>query len=183
MRELIIKTEASSEPVTLAEAKDYIGYMGTDSGTEATINFLITSARLRLEHYIGRNFAEKTMVLNISKVEPKMELPYGPINAVTHVKVFDADGVEDETLTADDDYYLLGDMDKILKLESYSTGGYLNIEYTAGYGDNTYDLPGPLKTALLRQVKYDYDNRGRGDAQAIENEVAKALIPYMVDFL
>ena len=48
MRELIIKTEASSEPVTLAEAKDYIGYMGTDSGTEATINFLITSARLRL---------------------------------------------------------------------------------------------------------------------------------------
>ena len=178
MRELIVKTEASTEPVSLAEAKDYINYLGTDSGTEDIIEFIITSARLRLEHYLGRNMAEKTMVLNISDVTNKIDLPYGPINAIVDVKVYDEDGAEDETLTADDDYYLIGDFDKFLKMESYALGGYLNIEYTAGYGANTYTLPGPLKTALLRQIKYDYDNRGRGDAEAIENNVRKMLDGY-----
>jgi len=183
MRELIIKTEATTEPVTTAELKSFVGYPGTDSSVETLLDNLGKSARLRLEQYCGRNFVEKTMILTESDVKRSVKLPFGPIRAITSVKVYDEYGSLDETLTADDDYYLIGEFDKYCKLESWFDGAYVAIEYTAGYGDNTYDLPQSLKDAILMQAKYDYDHRGRSDTQVIASEVKNLINPYRCNFL
>jgi uncharacterized phiE125 gp8 family phage protein len=182
MRELYIKTEGT-EPVTQSELTAYLNYGGTDAGTLSLITELATAARLKLENFTGRNFTEKTMVLNTDDVKTTVVLPQAPINEIVSIKVYDEDGVLDETLTAGTDYYLLGDFDKWIRLESFFTGGYLSIEYTAGYGDNTFDLPDTLKSAIMRQTKYDYDYRGSVEIAAIVPEVQKLLIAYQCSFL
>ena len=183
MRELIVKTEGTTEPVTVADAKAFVNYIGTDATYETAIENLAKSARLRLEQYCGRNFVEKTMLLNVSDVRIKLELPFGPIRAITSVKVYDSYGVLDSTLVADDDYYLIGDFDKYLKLESWFNGSYLQIEYTAGYGANTYALPQALKDAILMQTKFDFDHRGTQDRVSIMSEVKNMVGPYRCSFL
>jgi uncharacterized phiE125 gp8 family phage protein len=183
MRELIVKTEGTTEPVTVAELRNFVGYPGTDSSIETVIENLGKSARLRLEQYCGRNFIEKTMILTESNVKRSLQLPFGPIYEIESVKVYDSYGVLDETLTADDDYYLIGEFDKYCKFESWFDGAYVKIEYTAGYGENTYDLPQALKDAILMQSKYDFDHRSRSDAQVITSEVMNLLTPYRWSFL
>lgn len=182
MRELYIKTEGS-EPVTVAQLKDFVNYLGSDSDYESMIETIGKAARLRLEQYTGRNFVEKTMVLNTDSPTYRMELPFGPVRDIVSVKAYDEDGVLDETLTADDDYFLLGDFDKIMKLESFNTGGYIAIEYRAGYGDNTFDLPDAMTQAIKRQVKYDFDRRGNVENETIAPEVKMMLDPYKKMFI
>lgn len=183
MRELIVHTEATTEPVTTAELQSFVGYPGTDATIQTLLDNMGKSARLRLEQYCNRNFAEKTMILTDSDVSRSLRLPFGPINAVSAVAVYDEYGDLDQTLTADDDYYLIGEFDKYLKLESWFDGAYIKVTYTAGYGDNTYDLPQAVKDAILMQTKYDYDHRGRSDADVIATNVKNLLGPYRCSFL
>jgi len=183
MRELYVKTEATTEPISVQEMKTYAGYLGGDASTENMLEYLLISARLRLENYTGRNFVEKTMVLNTDKVLPRLDLPYGPINSIESIKIYDEDGVLDETLVADDDYYLLGDFDKSIRFETFSGGGYMSIEYKAGYGADTFELPKAIRMALLRQVKYDYDNRGNPTADTIISEVKNMIESYVCSYL
>jgi uncharacterized phiE125 gp8 family phage protein len=183
MREVYAKTDAAEEPVTASEISTYVNYGGTDAGTVAMLYDIATAARIKLEHFTGRNFVEKTMVLNTDDVKMSVPLPYGPIYEVVSVKVYDTYGVLDDTLTADDDYYLLGDFDKWVRIESFFTGGYVKIEYKAGYGSNTFALPDAIKTAILKQAKFDYDHRGATDVPVVLPEVQNLLIAYQCSFL
>lgn len=182
MREVIISTEGS-EPVTTAELKTYVGYLGSDTATETLLENLGKSARLRLEQYTGRNFVEKTMILAIDGVGVSVPLPYGPVNSVTSVEVYDVYGALDSTLIADDDYYLVGEFDKYIRLESWFHGAYLKITYKSGYKSDGYALPQALKDAILMQAKYDFDNRGTGEREPVISDVKNMLIPYRCSFL
>jgi uncharacterized phiE125 gp8 family phage protein len=183
MRELYVHTEATTEPVLLDEVRDFVGYRGTDADTQTMLEYLSVAARLKIEHFLGRNLAEKTMVLATDSVSMSVELPYGPIYQVSSVAIYDTYGVLDSTLTVDDDYYVLGDFDKWIRLESFFTGGYIKITYTAGYGSNTFALPKALRMALLRQIKYDFDQRGNPNAAAIAPEIETMLGGFRCSFL
>lgn len=189
MREIYVKTEATTEPISLNEVKSFVGYNGSDSTVETMLEYYTTSARLRCEHFTGRNFAEKTMVLSDSEVDTNkktgamIKLPYGPVYEVSSIKIYDTYGVLDSTLTADDDYYILYDFDKVVRFESFFDGAYLKIEYTSGYGANTFTLPKPLRMALLQQIKWDYDHRGSTADDQLTGEVKAMLRPYQCSFL
>lgn len=183
MRELIVKTEGTTEPVTSAELLSYVGYLGNDSASTALIVSLGKSARLRLEQYTGRNFVEKTMLFSLDSVGIQVPLPMGPIDSIVSVKVYDSDGDLDSTLTADDDYHLIGEFDKYLRLESWFHGAYILIEYKAGYKSTGYALPEALKTAIMMQAKHDFDNRGRYDTDTIISNVKNLILPYRCSFL
>lgn len=184
MREVIVKTEGTTEPVTLAQAKVFINYLGDDASVETLIQSLLLSARIKLEQFTGRNFVEKTMILSTDNAGISIELPFGPIYSVTSVKVYDTYGVLNQTLTEDEDYYLIGNFDKYVRLESFFNGAYLDVEYTSGYhSTHTYELPEVMKNAIKRQVKYDFDNRGNTSAEPIVSEVKTMLAPYVCNFL
>lgn len=183
MRELIIKTEGTTEPVSQSELTSFVGYLGSDATTTAMIESLGLSARLRLEQYTGRNFVEKTMTFALDSVGINVPLPMGPISSIDSVEVYDVYGVLDDTLTADDDYYLVGEFDKYLKLESWFHGAYIKIEYKAGYKAAGYPLPEALKNAIKMQAKHDFDNRGRYDTDTIISEVKNMVLPYRCSFL
>lgn len=182
MRQIYISTEGT-HPISVEEIKAYVDYHGVDYNTESVLENLSLAARLRLEEFCGRNFVDKTMVMIVDKVDHRQCLPYGPINTVTSVQIYDEDNVLDDTLTAGTDYNLMSEFDKYIKFDSITSGEYVKITYTAGYGTTAYPLPEALKRAILAQTKYDFRNAsGGGDSsQTMLSNEAKALVaPYRV---
>lgn len=157
-------TDIVTEPVSLTEAKNFCKVTGSNDDT--LIGILITAARQALEKYTQSTFAEKK--LHATWVEMPddhiLELPYGPVISVDAVYWIDEEGTEEEA-TLNDDYWVYGDQDAVIKMTTYWTTGLkrtssVRVEYTAGYGHtSTETLPAALKLAVLKQIATDYDMR------------------------
>lgn len=181
-----IVTDLTTEPVTATEAKLYCKVQ--DTADDALFTILIKSARRMLEKYTSCSFGSKT--IHATWVETPddslLELPYGPIISVDHVYRIDEEGNE-EALTLNSDYYVIGDQDVILKITKYWSSGAVHensirVEYKAGYGDtSTEALPEDLKLAILKQVATDYElreNIAPGGMTVLSNEAKTLAAPY-----
>ena len=128
-------TGEGSEPVTLQEAKDWCKIDVADDDT--LITELITGARQICELHSNISFITRTVTAIVYNGLGRINLPYGPI--VGTVSFTDEDA---NTLT---DYDIKSpDFDRSIAI------------YTAGYNP----LPKNLKTALLNQILWMYENRG-----------------------
>jgi uncharacterized phiE125 gp8 family phage protein len=181
-----IYADVTSEPVTLEEAKKYCKV--TDTYDDTVFNFMIKAAREALEKYTNSSFAQKTIHATWVDLPDNwvLELPYGPHISVTAVYHIDDEGTE-TALTVNDDYYVYGDQDLILKFEPFWSSGVkvrrsVRVEYTAGYGhSSTEPLPDALKLAILKQVATDYlyrDNFIVGGISILDNSVKSIAAPY-----
>jgi uncharacterized phiE125 gp8 family phage protein len=151
------------EPVTLVEAKDFCKIdIGTDDNL---IISLITAARLMCEAYTGVGFVVHNAVATLNNINGDIYLPYGPLQAINQVT--DQNG---NILILDISYSLSGYQFK--RLQSPRAKNIL-IDYITGYTV----LPAILKTALLNQIYYLYDNRSQATDQI--SPIAKNLLnPY-----
>jgi uncharacterized phiE125 gp8 family phage protein len=145
-----IKTDLATEPVTLLEAKTYLNV--DYSSWDTLITTLISSARTKLERYTGCTFATKTLVSTFQQVSDNIDIPYGPIQSITHIKSIDESGTK-TTLTAGTDYVITGNTYKNVRFFGISTP--IEIEYVAGYTS----LPADLKVAIMKQVGMDFEYR------------------------
>lgn len=148
------------EPVTLAEAKDFCKVdIDTD---DAIITSLITASRLFCEAYTGVGFIVHNAVATLNNCNGDIYIPYGPLVAINQVT--DADG---NILILDTDYKLSGQSFKRLETPRENN---ITIDYITGYDV----LPQTLKTALLNQIYWLYDNR----SQAMEeiSPITKQLL-------
>lgn len=181
-----IITDISAEPVSTSEAKLWCKVQ--DSADDSLFTILIKSARRMLEKYTSSSFAEKT--IHATWIETPddnlLEIPYGPVISIDKVYRIDEEGNEEE-LTLNSDYYVLGDQDAILRITKYWSSGdvhenSIRVEYTAGYGDTaTETLPGELKLAILKQVATDYElreNISAGGMTVLSNESKVLAGPY-----
>lgn len=145
-----IKTDLTTEPVTVAEMRDYLNI---DFGAwDSLLATLITGARSKMERYTGCTFGTKTLVATFQKVADNIDIPYGPIQSITSVKSIDESGVK-TTLTAGTDYLVTGNSFKNIRFYGIDTP--IEIEYVAGYDP----LPGDLKVAIMKQVGMDFEFR------------------------
>lgn len=136
-----------TEPVTLIEAKDFCRIdIGTD---DSLITSLITTARLMCEAYTGVGFIEHEAVAVLLNENGGMYIPYGPTGTINSVT--DSAG---DTLILDTDYEISGNQ---FKRFVTAFNEEITIDYTTGYSV----LPEVLKTALLNQIYYLYDNRSQ----------------------
>ena len=139
--------ESVTEPVTLVEAKDFCKIdIGTD---DSLITSLITTARLMCEAYTGVGFVEHQAVTVLLNENGGMYIPYGPTGVIN--SVVDSTGA---TLILDTDYEISGNQFKRI-VTAFTKE--ITIDYTTGYST----LPDVLKTALLNQIYYLYDNRSQ----------------------
>ena len=137
-----------TEPVTLTEAKDFCKVdIGTD---DDLIIALITAARQQCEAYTAVGFVVHDIVVIVNNTNGEIYIPYGPMIAINQVT--DQAG---DVLVLDTDYTLSGNQFKRLLTPREKN---ITIDYTAGYDE----LPNVLKTALLNQIYYLYDNRSIG---------------------
>lgn len=154
-----VTTDAASEPITTSAMKSYLKVDYSDDDTE--IDELITTARKLVENHIQRKIGSQTLKAYWTKYHKYTRLPFAPINSVTTVKTIDQGTTE--TLTADSDYYVLGDgEDSYLEFASTGNTG-LEVVYTAGYTT----VPTPIVNAIKRIVANLYEHRG-DDEQSYE---------------
>lgn len=152
-----------TEPVQLSEAKDFCKI---DISTDDTLlTAIIIGARQQCEAYTGVGFVQHSITAVLNNSNGGIYIPYGPI-----IDVISVQDNEGNTLILDSDYTLQGNEFKRLL---YPKTDEVNVEYTAGYAE----LPTVLKTALLNQIYYIYDNRSQGIDDI--SPIAKLLLnPY-----
>jgi len=136
------------EPVTLSEAKDFCKIdIGTD---DALVTALITAARQMCEAYTGVGFVVRELTAVLNNCNGDIYIPYGPI-----VEIISVTDENDTSLVLGTGYTLSGISFKRLASPKDTN---VTVNYIAGYSV----LPEVLKTAVLNQVYYLYDNRSQG---------------------
>jgi uncharacterized phiE125 gp8 family phage protein len=95
---LTLVTAASTYPVELADVKTGLGIDTSD--WDDRIEQLIPPCTREIERYTDRGFITQTWRLTIDEFEDEIELPHGPVTAVTAFSYLDADG-DTQTVSAD----------------------------------------------------------------------------------
>lgn len=129
--------ENATEPVTLQEAKDWCRIDVTDD--DALITRLIKGARKICETYVNLSFITRTVTATIHNGLGNFTLPYGPV-------------------TSDVAYFNLDETDATGYDINNGSGDNVTAVYSAGYPAG--ELPEDLRTALLCQIAWMYENRG-----------------------
>jgi uncharacterized phiE125 gp8 family phage protein len=178
-------TDATVEPLTLAEAKLHLRVDGSDE--DALITALITATRTACEYRCLRTLLQTTWELTQDSFTDALRLDYPRIMAVVSVKYLDTDGVQ-QTL-AGTEYLLDADSEPGYVVPAYGkawpeTYGQVNavkVRYTAGYGTTADKVPAPIKQWMLLHIGHYYKNR-EATASALEPlPYADGLLhPFMV---
>jgi hypothetical protein len=145
-----------TEPVTLAEAKAFIGVDYDDH--DDLLTDIKLSAREDIEAELNWKLVESSVVVYVdtTKDETVNVLPHtfnlSHVDSDSLIVSGLVDGESDEVLTIDDDYYFNGS----LKLGE----GSFKLEY-----DIVPVVPNSIKEAIKMLVAYRYNNRGDQDKQ------------------
>lgn len=163
---LELVTAPAVTPITLAEVKEQLRIETTDD--DALITRLIavavayTDAQAALGHaMITQKWAQWVQPHPTQTVGLMM----GPVQSVTAVKYYDAaNTLQTDTLS---NYEIVGtEFAKSVGPKAgfnwpttYERPDAIRIEYEAGYGDATTDVPQTIRHALMLLVGHWYDNR------------------------
>lgn len=161
-----VYTQPSNEPVTLAEAKEYMRVEVDDD--DALIAALITAARRQAEEYTRRAFV--TQVLDVWYDRDELfehgefvELPRPPVASITSIESYDSEDVETTMPAAS--YRLSSSVEGRIVLtgagewpSDLREHDCLTVRYTAGYGTPA-DVPEDIKTAIKAMVLAAYEGR------------------------
>lgn len=190
---LELVTAPTEEPVTVAEAREYLRIDDRDTD-EALLARLIVAARLQAESFTGRALVTQTWDLKLGGWWRGAQLvPKAPLVSVGSVKYVDADGVE-QTWAASN-YVVdapsgpeaaqgrIGYADGVTAPVLYDTLTPVTVRFTAGYGDGD-DVPENLKFGLLMFAADLYENRQSvivGTSASAMPQTAKSLLwPFRV---
>lgn len=170
-----------NEPVTTAEAKLHLRV--DHSTDDDLIDILITAARRLVERESLHALITQTWCLYLPAwpAGTEIELPWPPLQSVTHIKYTDEDG---DVNTLSTDVYAV-DTDSIpgrvyLKpdqswpSDTLYPGNPIAITFDAGFGDESTDLPAETIAAEKLLVAAMYENRG--DEQFSIPAVVSALL-------
>lgn len=147
----LAETAPVTEPITLAEAKEYARIDG--SAEDALITALIKMARLHCESFCGKSLVPKTVTITSFAFPYQFQMPYGPVlaeNNVTKVVTLDQNGTETNL-----NYQVnVGLYPKLMILggnQSYK----FKMVYTAGFTT----VPEDIKLAMKMLVNTLYERR------------------------
>lgn len=162
---LVLTQAPATEPVTLAEAKLHLRVEIADD--DALITSLITAAREWCERFQGRAYVTQTwqLWLDAWPEGDEIRLPRPPLQSVTSVKYYGADGAEYVMpatdylvdIKAEPGRIVLG-YGKTWPSVTLRPAGAIVVEFVAGYGDASA-VPQRVKQAILLLVGAWYQNR------------------------
>ena len=179
----VIVTPPASEPVTLSEAKAQLSV--TSSAHDTRITSLITTARRQVERYLKRALITQTWKVYYNCFHAVMELPYPPLQSVTHVKYYDDSGTL-QTLSSDlywedlasEPGKIVRKYDAVYPELLAGRPNAVEIQYVAGYGDAD-DVPEEIRHARLMLVTDYFDNRG----EVVVGSIAQRIPGFIKDLV
>ena len=175
---LTLITPPAIEPLDLVAAKNYLRV--ESEADDDLISDLIVAARLECEHRTGRCFITQTWRLTLDGFAPTLQLPRPPLIAVESISFLGQDGRE--TLFDLDDLIVSpGTPGRLAPRDGchWPQRGGLSIEYTAGYGPNSSDIPRNIVQAIRLLVAHYYEHRSE-DApvpQAVDSLLIPSWVP------
>lgn len=162
---LVLKTAATTWPVSLSEAKSHLRVDISDD--DALIHRQIKAIVHDLERRYNTAFITQTWTLYLDNWPGlAIELPRFPLQSVTSVKYTPYGGV---AATFSSDSYTVDTYTKpgrvVLDSRSAWPGDELEdvngiaVEFVAGYGNAENDVPDPIRQAILLILGNWYENR------------------------
>lgn len=174
-RNIVKSEEGRTEPLTIDEAKAWLKVDYSDD--DDLITAIITKSRNWVEEYCNISIILKDITATIT-VDPQdygswrgrisrwdlaffgvstgaqwITLPYGPVQDIESITTADCNGQNQVLLVADTDYFTDGDQIKLA-----ANADRVLIEYETGYDPRS--IPEGLRTAMLCQIAFYYEQRG-----------------------
>jgi len=162
MASLVRTTDATVEPVTLAEAK---AHMRVDFSADDTyIGTLITAARRHAENRTGRSFITQTWVQYLDAFPRFIELHRGDVIGITTLKYIDTDGALQTWDAANYQTDLKDNPARVMPARNVSNWpntstedfNAVQVTYTAGYGATAASVPADIRQAVLVITEHLY---------------------------
>lgn len=152
-------------PVTLEEMKGHIR-VTTDAEDDLIESFIRTATQKfdGPDGLLGRALITQTWRLTVDRFDTKIKLPLSPLQSVASVKYLDGNGVLQTTtgftlFGKDTDAPYLSAAFGVSWPSPRSVGEAVQIDFVAGYGDASEDVPEPLREAIRLWAGHLYDNR------------------------
>lgn len=146
----------NNEPGTLAQVKRHLSLQFDTSGSyqfdddDTKLQDIMKDSRELLEQYTGLSMAAKSYKAILRNECGDIEIPFGPITAITSIK--DVDG---NALISGTSYQLRGNQFKWIESPCSC---YIEVNFTAGY--TPANIPEGLRRAWLEQIAWNYVNAG-----------------------
>lgn len=148
-------TPPASEPVTLAEAKNYLRVEHTTD--DALIALMITAARESAEAYLGTSFITQRWKVTLEyKLPERITLRYGLVQSIVSIVEITEAG---SSTTLDASGYRLSIDKRAVHILSSRTGFRFEITYDAGYGATASLIPGLIRQGILQHIAAMYEQR------------------------
>lgn len=157
-------TDVATEPVSLADVKRALNLQFDSEGSyefnddDTLLLDLIARCRAYIEEYTGLSLAPKTLKSVLRNELGGVEIPYGPVTEVT--TLVDGDGG-----AVIPTYY--GNQFKTILSPCLCN---LVVTYTAGYAAGK--CPTGLRSAIIEEVVFRYNNRGDQQQEYASSSVA-----------
>lgn len=179
-------TDATVEPITLAQAKAHLREEQDETHNDLLITSLITVARQAAEDRLQRTLLTTTWLRTLDRFPfcgGHVELYRPRVISVDSVEYLSRDGTL--TLLSPSAYELDPTAEPGLLLPAHGTTwpatrvrpGAVQIQYTAGYGTTADSIPKPIVQWILLALTDLYENRGRSaERPALPQEFADGLL-------
>lgn len=185
----ILLTPPAAEPLTLAQAKDFLRVQ--HDADDDLIAALIAGARLHVEAQTRRALMTQTwrLVRDVWPASGRLPVLPVPLREIVAAGVWRADG----TLQAIDLDAFAIDAASGPAVLAFERGAMpapgrlaagIEIDIAAGYGDEPDDVPEPLRQAMRLLVAHWYENRSvisaSGEVAYFPTNVSALLAPFRV---
>jgi uncharacterized phiE125 gp8 family phage protein len=185
-----IKTAAEGYPVTVSLVKEWCR-IGNKDDDNMIREVLIPAATEQLEKYTNRVFIQRTFTGKFDAIcwsnferFNYLELRRAPLVSVTSVKVESGGSQQAFTDFTTKD---TSGFSRLMLTESLPTfdevAWPIEVEFIAGYGASSTEVPEDIRTALKQTILFWYDNRGDAEAEGglqIPNVVKSILNKYRI---
>lgn len=149
------------------------------SSEDDELSIFITAARSACELISGRSYITQTWELSIddfSHKENYIELPYPPLQTVTHLKYYNTSGTEYTFSSADYHVNTYSQPGKIVlgfgktwPNDTLKTTNGIIIRYVAGYGATAASVPEKTRLAIKLLAGHYYINRENEQPRKLES--------------
>lgn len=164
---LEVVTPAATPILTTAEAKSWLRIESGVTEDDTLIDSLVAVATDQARAFLNREIINASLRLWLTDFPDEVALPGGQVTAITAVKYLDTASVEQTLSSSVYETHLSGEWRPLLRLASgqqwpaIDTDSYypVRIEYTAGYGAASTDVPDKIVQAIRQQVGHLYENR------------------------
>jgi len=184
---LVLRAAPAAEPVSLEEVKAHLRIDG--DAEDALVASLMLTSRLHIEAALGLALMMQSWTLNLDNWPRKRPvlLPLHPVVSVGEVRILRRDVVP-HVLSSD--AYQLDDASRPARLHVETAAqlrpdrplGGIEIDFVAGYGTASADVPAPVRQALMMLVAHWYEHRDPIEIGApvtsVPHNVNRLLNPY-----